>query len=149
MQSFNHNGHRPLASTNGPPAPPHERPPGESLIAGWPTMRIWWLAIAISTAIAAADTVLGHHMILIGLLIVGPCCGLLTGRWIHTATVGALAVALAVALGVPDRIWGSWTHVAFLAAVAIVAIVSTASAALIERVQAIRRKRMVSPMLRP
>ena len=63
--------------------------------------------------------------------------------------VGAWAVALAVALGVPDRIWGSWTHLAFLAAVVIVAVVSTASAALIERVQAIRRERIVNPMLRP
>jgi hypothetical protein len=112
-------------------------------------MRIWWLAFAISTAIAVADAVLGHHVILIGLLIVGPCCGLFTGRWIYTATVGAWAVAVAVALGIPDRIWGSWTHLAFLAAVAIVAMVSTASAAVIERVQAIRRERIGDPMLRP
>jgi len=54
--------------------------------------------------------------------------GLLTGRWIHTATIGAWTIALAVALGGPDRIWGSWTHLAFLAAVVIVAIASTASA---------------------
>jgi hypothetical protein len=112
-------------------------------------MRIWCLAFAISTAIAAADAILGHHVILIGLLIVGPCCGLLTGRWIHTATVGAWTVALAVALGVPDRIWGSWTHLAFLAAVTIVAVVSAASAALIERVHAIRRERIDNPVVRP
>ena len=142
MPSFNHNGHRPLATTNGHPASPHVRPPGESLIAAWPIMRIWCLALAISTTIAAADAVLGHHVILIGLLIIGPCCALLTGRWIHTAIVGAWAIALAVALGVPDRMWGSWTHLAFLAAVAIVATVTTASAALIERVQVIRRERI-------
>lgn len=149
MQSSNHNGHRPLPAANGHSAPPHARSPGESLIVGWSIMRIWCLAFAISAAIAAADAVLGHHVILIGLLIVGPCCGLFTGRWIHTAMVGAWAVALAVALGVPDRIWGSWTHLAFLAAIVIVAAVSTASAALIERVQAIRRERIVNPMLRP
>jgi hypothetical protein len=82
-------------------------------------------------------------------LIIGPCCGLFTGRWIHTATVGAWAVVLAVALGVPDRIWGSWTRLAFVAAVTIVAIESTASAALIERVQAIRRERAGNPVVRP
>jgi hypothetical protein len=147
MESSDHNGNRPLAATNDQLAQP--RSPGDSLIVGWSIMRIWSLAIAISTVIAAADTVLGHHAILIGLLIIGPCCGLLTGRWIHTATAGAWAIALAVALGVPDGIWGSWTHLAFLTAVTIVALVSTASAGLIERVQAIRRERMVSPMLRP
>ena len=114
MPSFNHNGHRPLATTNGHPASPHVRPPGESLIAAWPIMRIWCLALAISTAIAAADAVLGHHVILIGLLIIGPCCALLTGRWIHTAIVGAWAIAT----------------------------VTTASASLIERVQVIRRERI-------
>ena len=119
------------------------------MIVGWPIMRIWCLAFAISTAIAAAAAILGHHVILIGLLIVGPCCGLLTGRWIHTATVGAWTVALAVALGVPDRIWGSWTHLAFLGAVTIVAVVSAASAALIERVHAIRRERIDNPVVRP
>jgi hypothetical protein len=149
MHSSNPNGQRQLAATNGHPAPPDVRSPGESLIAGWPIMRIWCLAFAISTAIAVADAILGHRVILIGLLIVGPCCGLLTGRWIHTATVGAWAIALAVVLGVPDRIWGSWTHLAFLAAVAIVALVSTASAALIERVQAIRRERIGNPIVRP
>jgi hypothetical protein len=147
-QSSNHNGHRPLASPNGHSAPPHPRPPSESLIVGWPIIRIWWLAFAICTAIAAADAILGHHVILIGVLILGPCCGLLTGRWIHTATVGAWAVALAVALGVPDRIWGTSTHLAFLAAVASVAIVGAASAALIERVQAIRRERIGNPVAR-
>ena len=74
--------------------------------------------------------------------------GLLTGRWIHTATIGAWTIALAVALGGPDRIWGSWTHLAFLAAVVMVAIVSTASAALIERVQAIRCGRLGNPIVR-
>ncbi|MGB0091300.1 MAG: hypothetical protein WBP81_01995 [Solirubrobacteraceae bacterium] len=72
MQSSNHNGHRPFAATNGHAAPPYVRSPGESLIAGWPSVRIWRLALAISTAIAVADVILGYHVILIGVLIVGP-----------------------------------------------------------------------------
>ena len=86
----------------------------------------------VSSLIAATDAILGRHVILIGLLIAGPCCGLLTG-WARTATVGAWAIALAVVLGLPDGIWGTSTHLAFLGAVGIVALVSTSSAAIIER----------------
>jgi hypothetical protein len=46
-------------------------------------------------------------------------------------------------------VWVSWTHLAVLAAVTIVAIVSTASAALIERVHAIRPERTGNPVVRP
>ena len=83
----------------------------------------------VSSLIAATDAILGRHVILIGLLIAGPCCGLLTG-WARTATVGAWAIALAVVLGLPDGIWGTSTHLAFLGAVGIVALVSTSSAAM-------------------
>lgn len=149
MRSSNHNGPHPLPRTNGNAPPPYVRSKGESLIGGWSVTRIWLLAFAVSTAIAVADASLGHHVILIGLLIIGPCCGLFTGRWIYTATVGAWAIVLAIALGVPDRIWGSWTHLALLVAVTVVATVSTASAALIERVQATRRERVGNPGVRP
>jgi hypothetical protein len=109
--------------------PAHE----QSLLAGWSIRRVWYLALAVSSLIAATDAILGRHVILIGLLIAGPCCGLLTGRWARTATVGAWAIALAVVLGLPDGIWGTSTHLAFLGAVGIVALVSTSSAAIIER----------------
>jgi hypothetical protein len=94
---------------------------------------VWYLALAISSLIAATDAILGSHVILIGLLIAGPCCALLTGRWALTAAASAWAIALAVLLGLPDGIWGTSTHAAFLAAVGIVAIISTSSAAIIER----------------
>jgi cation:H+ antiporter len=107
--------------------------PSQSLVDGWSITHVWYLALATSSLIAATDAILGHHVILIGLLIVGPCCALLTGRWARTATAGAWAIALAVILGLPDQIWGTPTHVAFLAAVTIVAIVSTSSAAVLQR----------------
>jgi hypothetical protein len=107
--------------------------PGQSLLTGWSISRVWYLALVLTSSIAAADAILGHHVILIGLLIAGPCCALLTGRWARTAIVGGWAVALAVLLGIPDEIWGTSTHLVFLAAVVIVALVSTSSAAVVEK----------------
>ena len=74
-------------------------------------------------------------MILIWLLVVGPCCALLTGHWARTATAGAWAITLAVMLGFPDNVWGTSAHLAFLGPVVIVTIVSTASAAMIEAIR--------------
>ena len=105
-----------------------------SLIDGWQATRVWYLAVAICAVIAAVDAILGHHVILIGLLIAGPCCGLLTGRWKRTATAGIWALALAVILGIPDQIWGTPIHLALLGAVAAVTIVSITSAAVIEHI---------------
>jgi hypothetical protein len=60
---------------------------------------------------------------------------LLTGRWVPTGLSGLLVVGFAVILGVPDGIWGTATHVAFLLAVTIVAAATTASAAVIGRLR--------------
>ncbi len=68
---------------------------------------------------------------LIGLLIVGPCSVLLTGRWVLTGLTGLFAIGLAVALGIPDGNWGTSTHLAFLAAVTVVALAVTLAAAII------------------
>ena len=105
----------------------------ESLFGRWSITRVWYLSLALSSVIAATDAMLGHHVILIGLLIAGPCCGLLTGRRAHTAVASAWAIALAIILGLPDQIWGTTTHLEFLAAVIIVATGSTTSATIIER----------------
>jgi len=117
------------------PHPAHKRHavPNQSLVAGWSINRIWCLVLSASALIAAADAILGHCVILIGLLIAGPCCALLTARWPQTATAGAWATALATILGLRDGIWGSFIHLAFLGSVAIVAIVTTSSAALLQR----------------
>ena len=112
--------------------PPRTRAREDSLLAGWSVTRVWYLALAISSFIAAADAILGQRVILIGLLIAGPCCGLFTGRRAQTAITGVWAIALAMILGLPDGIWGTSTHVALLGAVIIAAIATTASAAIIE-----------------
>ena len=128
-------GHRTTAMSNGAAPPQLRSSRYSSLVAGWPVRTVWGVALAGSSIIAAADAILGHHVILIWLLIAGPCCGLLTGRWAQTAITGAWAVALAVVLGVPDGIWGTWAHLVFLGPVVIVAVVSSASAAAIQRLR--------------
>ncbi len=85
----------------------------------------------MSLIVAAADAALGARVILIGLLIIGPCCALLTGRWVPTGLTGLWVTGLAVMLGIPDCIWGTGTQVVFLAAVAGAAAACTAAAALI------------------
>jgi hypothetical protein len=104
----------------------------ESLLAGWPVRSLWVLGVGVSVIVAAIDAALGNRVILIGLLIVGPCCVLLTGRWAPTALTGLWVTGLAVVLGLPDGIWGTVIFFIWLAAVAVVALVSTVAAALIE-----------------
>ena len=81
---------------------------------------------------AAIDAGLGNRAVLIGLLIVGPCCVVLTSRWVPTGLTGVCVIGLAVALGFPDGIWGTGIFFTWLAAVAAVALVTTAAAAFIQ-----------------
>jgi len=104
----------------------------QSLLAGWSVSQVWWFALILSSMIAATDAVLSH-VVLIALLAAGPFCGLLTGRWARTASVGIWSVALAVLLGFPDEIWGTRTQLVDLTPVAAVALLSTFAATLIER----------------
>ena len=101
----------------------------ESLLSGWPARRLWILGPTVSLIVAAADAALGARVVLIGLLITGPCCVLLTGRWVPTGLTGLWVTGLAVMLGIPDGIWGTGTHVVFLAAVAGAAAACTVAAA--------------------
>ena len=100
----------------------------ESLLPGWSAGRLWALSLAACGAVAGCDAASGPHLILIGLLITGPCGALLTGRWAPTAAAGGLALALGVILGVPDQIFATITQYAFLAAVAVAAVTVTAAA---------------------
>ena len=100
---------------------------------GWSASRLWALSMLLAALVAAVDAAAGHRLVLIGLLIAGPCIALLTGRWLPTALTGAWACGLAVLLGVPDGIWATAAHLAFISAVAGVAAVATAAAALISR----------------
>jgi cation:H+ antiporter len=125
------NGHRP-----GSPAlvPARATAPGrQSLLPGWPAGRLWALSLLLPVLVAGVDAALGPVVVLIGLLIVGPCCAVLTGRWLSTALTGLWVIGLAIVLGVPDGIWASATHLAFIAAVATVALAAVAAAALISK----------------
>jgi cation:H+ antiporter len=113
-------------------------PGRESLLAGWPVRRLWVLGLAASLIVAATDAALGNRAILIGLLIVGPCCVALTGRWVPTGLTGLWVTGLAVALGLPDGIWGTAIFFTWLAAVAMVALASTAAAAFIQALRPAR-----------
>jgi hypothetical protein len=104
----------------------------ESLLPGWSAGRLWKLSVVLCSVVAAADAASGPHLILIGLLIVGPCCALLTARWALTAAATSYAIALGIALGVPDQIFATSTQYAFLAAVAITGTVATLGAALLQ-----------------
>lgn len=106
-----HQGRLPEASANGQVTGgrseiPQRQPSAaaaRSPLPGWTTRRLWALGLALSCA-TAGDAVLGHHVVLIRLLIVGPCCVLLTGRWVPTGLTGLWVTGLAVILGIPDRI---------------------------------------------
>jgi len=90
------------------------------------------LGLEITLIVAAIDAALGNRVILIGLLILGPCCVLLTGRWVPTALTGLWVTGLAVVLALPDGIWGTVIFFTWLAAVTMVALISTIAAAVIE-----------------
>ena len=105
----------------------------ESLLPGWSIRRLWALSFALCLVVAACDAASGPHLILIGLLISGPCCALLTARWALTAAATGFALALGVALGVPDQIFATLTQYAFLAAVALTGLTATISAAILQR----------------
>jgi len=114
------------------PAPPASSAGRESLLTGWPVTRLWVLGLAASLTVAAIDAALGSRAVLIGLLIVGPCCVALTGRWVPTGLTGVCVTGLAVALGFPDGIWGTAIFFIWLAAVAVVAMATTGAAAYIQ-----------------
>ena len=105
----------------------------ESLLPGWSAGRLWALSLLACLVVAACDAASGLHLILIGLLVCGPCCALLTARWPLTAASGGFAVALGIVLGVPDQIFATATQYAFVAAVAVADTVSTVGAAVLQR----------------
>jgi NhaA family Na+:H+ antiporter len=92
-----------------------------------------WAGFVVASTIAVADALLGHRLDLIGLLILGPACAALSCRMKPTALNGAWAVGLAVVLGMPDGIWRSYEHFAFLSAVVIGAVANTAAAGAVEK----------------
>ena len=104
-----------------------------SLLPGWSAGRLWRLSVVLCSVVAAVDAASGPHLILIGLLIAGPCITLLTARWALTAAATSYAIALGTALGVPDQIFATTTQYALLAAVAVAGAAATIGAALLGR----------------
>lgn len=102
-------------------------------LPGWNAGRLWTLSLAQCLIIAACDATTRPQLILIGLLICGLCCALLTARWGPTAASGAFALALGVALGVPDQIFATFIQYAFLSAITAVTATATAGAAVLQR----------------
>ena len=98
----------------------------------WAAKYMWRLSVAIMLLITAADVLLGPRVILIGLLILGPCCALFSTRRVSTAQARGIAVGLALFLALPDGIWGTVAQFAFVGAVLMVAIACTWAAGIIE-----------------
>ena len=92
----------------------------------------WRLSVAIMLLITATDVLLGPRVILIALLMVGPCCALFGARRSSAGRAGAIAVGLALLLALPDGIWGTLAQFAFTGAVLMVAIACTWAAGILE-----------------
>jgi len=105
----------------------------DGLVTGWDAARVWQASLAVCGLVAVVDAATGHRLILIGLLALGPCCAVATGRWRRTAATGALALGLGVLLGVPDGVFATVVQYALLAAIGFVACAATACAAVIQR----------------
>ena len=126
------------AGADGAGAPIPDRLPGwrarvlRTALGGsaprWPLT----LALLATAVVAVIDNFLAHRIVLIGLLVLGPCCALLGRRWRATALIGALSTLLAGVSGVTDGLWGTASYGLFLATVVIVSGAATLATALIE-----------------
>ena len=105
----------------------------ESVLPGWSIGRLWTFTLVLCSVIAACDAASGPRLVLIGLLAAGPCCALLTARWVLTAAASCYAVALSVVLGIPDQIFATVTQYAFVSAIAVVSTTAIAGAAVLQR----------------
>jgi cation:H+ antiporter len=123
-----------LARPTGSSAAPAEPLATEETVRAplWDARRAWRASVALCLTVAAADAVTGHRVILMGLLALGPCLALLTGRWRRTAAVGGLAFGLGVLVGVPDQVFATYVQYTFLGAIAVVTATATTGAAVIE-----------------
>ncbi len=123
-----------LEAREQPGAPEASIAPRErSLLPRWSVDQVWAMAFILTLAIAVTDAILTNRIILISLLVVGPLCALLTGRWVKTAAAGAWSVALAVALGLPDEIWDTRTQLVDVGAVVVVSVLSAYAATVVEK----------------
>jgi hypothetical protein len=118
------------------PAPGGPAPETSAVAEGWfaeATRPFTLVCLALTSAVALVDAVIGGRFILIGLLIIGPCMALATRRVRPTVILSLWAFGLAIVLGVPDGIWGSHLELDYAASVAVVGILTSSFAFLINR----------------
>lgn len=132
----------PAPTTRRPGPAPTTRRPGRAwldapLVPNRSVGRLLAVALLVSSAVAICDALL-PGVILIGLLVIGPCCALFSGRWRTTAVAGVWSVLLGVVVAIPDGIWATATQGLYLAALTVVSIAATLASALLERNQVLR-----------
>ena len=82
-------------------------------------LRVFLLALAVTTAITAADIALGKSTILIGTLVAGPLIAALGAGSLRTAIVFAYSLLAGLLLGFPDHIFFTGDHLFRLLTVAV------------------------------
>ncbi len=107
---------------------------------GWTVRRVWLLSLALCAGAFLLGLLAASRVDLTGLLMVGPCCALLTGRWARTAVTGILALGAALALGAVATDGGRAGHASFLAALGSAVLANMLAAAWLERY--LRRQRL-------
>lgn len=103
-----------------------------TFVSGWGVNRVWGLSLALCAGFFLVGLLAAGSADLAGLLVVGPCCALLTGRWVRTGITALLAVCLAAMVTLVAG-GGESEEFAFVAAVGLVGAVNTLAAAWLER----------------
>lgn len=104
-----------------------------SLVPGWSGTWVSVLGLGSAALVAAIDAASSSRVLLLGLVALAPCGVSLTGRWRPTALAAIGSVGLVIVLGLPDQIWGTRQHAAFVAAVSVVAMVAVGAGLASER----------------
>ena len=102
-----------------------------TFVPAWSVKRLWRLSIMLCVTVFLIGLLVAPWVDLTGLLIVGPCCALLTGRWMRTAATGVVAVGAALLLAAVTNGTSGAEGVAFISAVGFVALINTLAAVLI------------------
>ena len=86
-------------------------------------------AIVVVTLLAGVDLLVAPRVVILGLLVVGPCLAAVSARPRAVLAVAAYVLALTLALCGPDRLWWTLHQLLYLLALAAVTAVSTVVAA--------------------
>jgi hypothetical protein len=103
-----------------------------TFVSGWSVRRVWLLSLIVCAAAFVLALLMMRRVDLAGLLIAGPSCALLTGRWARTAATGVVALTGALLLALAASTAGP-EHWVFSVAVGVVAAVDTLAAAWLQR----------------